>query len=190
AALGGNFGEDLFKNRISHKAEHSIEFQALFMAARTRKGPTAKAVPILFSFPEKIWEMDHPVFNGARVDRFLASLEKTAAECGRKVRYVASVDFSHVGARFGDEEPLTDLKLRIIEKEDRELMAAVENLDSKLFLSRIRELNPKNRICGFPPLYALLNLTKAKSSKILDYRQNLEGEMESMVSFASIALYE
>ncbi|MDH5509109.1 MAG: AmmeMemoRadiSam system protein B [Nitrospinota bacterium] len=190
AALGGNFGEDLFKNRISHKAEHSIEFQALFMASRARKGSAAKAVPILLSFPENIWEMDHLLFNGSRVDRFVASLVKTAAECGRKVRYVASVDFSHVGARFGDEEPLTDHRLRIIEREDRELMEAVKNIDAKRFLSRIREFNPKNRICGFPPLYVLLNLTKAKRGKILDYRQNLEGEMESVVSFASMALYE
>lgn len=189
-ALEGNFQEGLFNNRISHKSEHSIEFQALFMAAMARKGPVGKAVPILLSFPENIWQLDHPLFNGQRVDRFMAALSKTAEECGKKVRYVASVDLSHVGARFGDPAPLTEKKLRSVEREDRELMEAARKLDRKAFLSQITRVNSDNRICGFPPLYALLSLTNAKTGRILGYRQNLEGEMESMVSFASMAFYD
>ena len=189
ASLRENFGEDIYKNSMSHKTEHSVEFATLFMAARAKNGASQMAVPILLSFPENVWEMDDPVFNGARVDRFIQALGKTAAGCGRKVRYVASVDLAHVGARFGDIDPLSHLKLGMVEKNDRELIATLERIDADDFRIKITQINQENRVCGYPPLHALLKLTAAKRGVMLGYKQNLEGEMENMVSFTTVALY-
>ncbi|MDH4182782.1 MAG: AmmeMemoRadiSam system protein B, partial [Nitrospinota bacterium] len=190
SSLARNFGEDLFQNPAAHKGEHSIEFQALFMASRAKTSPGQKCVPILLSFPENIFDIDHPVFNGPRLDRFITALAKTAAGYGKKVRYVASVDLAHIGARFGDEEPLTTARLKQVEQEDMELVDTFTKLDTKGFLERITRINQKNRVCGFPALYLLSRLTKAGHGKMLSYRQNVEGEMENMVSFTTMALYE
>jgi predicted class III extradiol MEMO1 family dioxygenase len=95
-----------------------------------------------------------------------------------------------VGARFGDQEPLTASRLSRVEKDDRDVMDALEKVDSGRFLENIGKINRDNRICGFPPLYALLKLTRAKRGVTLGYRQNIEGSMENMVSFTVMALYE
>ena len=187
--LNLNFGEGLFDHVEAHRSEHSIEFQSLFMAWLARSRLDIKAVPILLSYPEGAWNNDDPIFNGERIDWFIDALGRTAKADARKVIFVASVDFSHVGSRFGDEEKLSEKKLKAIETDDRALLERVSEIDPSGFLNRIVDTNPTNRVCGFPALYTLLKLTDAKKGKLSEYRQNIEGEMDTMVSFATMSLY-
>ncbi|MGK7345090.1 MAG: AmmeMemoRadiSam system protein B [Candidatus Nitrospinota bacterium M3_3B_026] len=187
-ALEKNFGEDIRGQVLAHMKEHSIEFQALFMARLFRDRPEVTAVPILLSFPETVWGLDHPVFNGERIKRLLAAIRKTAEESGRKVFYVASVDFSHVGARFGDKGALGDDDLARIRADDEELLAALGRMDMDGFSRKIAAVNEANRVCGYPALHALLSVSDADRGELLEYKQNLEGGRETMVSFASMIL--
>lgn len=188
AALRKNFGEEIFGQADAHRNEHSIEFQSLFLSRMAKQRPGISAVPILLSFPENIWEMSHPVFNGERVDRFIEALKKTCEEDGRSICFAASVDFSHVGARFGDREKLSTEELKRIENDDRELIDALLSLDTGRFMARIAQTNHRNRVCGFPALYTLLKVAKASRGEFIEYRQNLEGQGDTMVSFASLTL--
>lgn len=188
AALQQNFGEDIYGQVDAHRNEHSIEFQSLFLSRMAKQRPDIRAVPVLLSFPENIWEISDPVFNGERVDRFIEALRKTAEEDGRTICFVASVDFSHVGARFGDPGALLSDDLKQIENEDLELIDALIGLDTERFMAGILETNSRNRVCGFPALYTLLKVVKASRGEFIEYRQNLEGEGETMVSFASMVL--
>ncbi len=190
ASLRVNFGEEIYGQADAHRNEHSIEFQSLFMSHMARLRPGISAAPILLSFPENIWSISHPVFNGERIDRFIEALKKTAQDDGREICFVASVDFSHVGARFGDPFKLTADKLKQIENDDRELIDAILSLDTGRFMAKILQTNSRNRVCGFPALYTLLKVIKAGRGELIEYRQNLEGEGETMVSFASLILCE
>lgn len=189
AELEKNFGESVYGDALAHKSEHSIEFQSLFLSHMFKNKKGVSAVPILLSFPETVFDLHHPVFNGGRVERFISALKKTAEESWRKVIYIASVDFAHIGARFGDQSPLADSTLNRVVKEDRELMQAIEKMDLKAFMTTIMRTNGKNRVCGFPALYTMLKTCGAKHGQTLGYRQNVEGESESMVSFSAMALY-
>ncbi len=184
-----NFGEKIFNHMDAHRNEHSIEFQSLFLARLARDNPNISSVPVLLSFPEIIWSLDHPVFNGGRIEKFIESLKKTVAEDGRKTCYVASVDFSHVGARFGDSEKLDDATLTRIRRDDHELIDCIRRVDPAGFVQKIAETNQSNRVCGFPALYALLKLTQSNRGELIEYRQNIEGDNDSVVSFATMALY-
>lgn len=187
-ALEKNFGEPIYGQAETHRNEHSIEFQSLFMARAAVGRPGLRAAPVLLSFPETVWDVEHPLFNGDRVDRFIDAIGKTVAEDGREAVYVASVDFSHVGARFGDEGRLSNDGLGRIEKDDRELLSALAGGSMEDFMETIRAKNSGNRVCGFPALYALMRLLGPAEGELIEYRQNLEGDMETVVSFATMAL--
>jgi hypothetical protein len=188
ALLQERFGESIYNEAEAHRVEHSVEFAALFMAHMFGDDPSKKAAPILLSFPESVWELDHPRFNGERIERFVTALKETIAVYGKKVMFVASVDFAHIGHRFGDEGTLTDERLKSAEAIDRTLLDAVEEGDMVAFADTIKRTNRSNRVCGFPALYMLLGACDAKGGITLGYKQNIEGERESMVSFAAMTL--
>lgn len=189
ARLKENFGEDIYGQADVHRSEHSVEFPALFFSRLMADRPGVTAVPILLSFPENIDDIDHPLFNARRIDRFAAALKNTVADADGKTIYLASVDFSHVGARFGDVDPLTDRRLTDIETDDARLIDALADGARGPFMAAINETNAVNRVCGFPALYTLFSLLDDFSGERIGYRQNLEGEGSTMVSFASMALY-
>jgi AmmeMemoRadiSam system protein B len=186
--LAENFGESVSTQPEVHRNEHSVEFQSLFMARLFAKRPEVTAVPILLSFPETVWETDHPKFNGARVDRFIEALRKTADECGSKVVYVASVDFSHVGRRFGDGQALEGPELARIESDDMRLIRRIQEADLAGFMEEIQKVNGANKVCGFPALFTMMGLTGPAKGKLLGYRQNVEGDRENVVTFAAMTI--
>ena len=80
-------------------------------------------------------------------------------------------------------------RLNEVEKTDRKLLDSIAAMDEEKFLSIIQATNHKNRVCGFSPLYTVMKACGATSGQELGYRQNIEGESNSMVSFAAMALY-
>lgn len=188
AKLAENFGESVSAQPEAHRNEHSVEFQSLFIARLFADRPEVTAVPILLSFPETVWEMDHPKFNGERIDRFAEALRKTADECGKKVVCVASVDFAHVGARFGDAGIIRDEDLSRIEQDDMELIETIKKGSVEEFLNKIRSVNGSNRVCGFPAIYTMMKAIGPVKGRLFGYRQNIEGDRENVVTFATMAL--
>ncbi|MBI5815146.1 MAG: AmmeMemoRadiSam system protein B [Nitrospinae bacterium] len=189
ANFSKNFGEDILGNAHAHRTEHSIEFAALFMAHIFGRNPAVTAVPILLSFPEEALKMDHPLFNVRRIAKFIEALKKTVSESGRKACYAASVDFAHVGQRFGDSHAVDGRELDRIKTDDTALLSALARIDNEAFVNQIERKNKTNRVCGFPALYTLIAASGARSGQVLGYRQNVEGENENVVSFATMALH-
>lgn len=187
-SLEENFGESACAQPEVHRNEHSVEFQSLFMARLFSGKPEVTAVPILLSFPETVWEMDHPKFNGARVDRFIEALRKTADECGSRVVFVASVDFCHVGRRFGDGQALDDHELSRIENDDMKLIERIKEADLAGFMEEIHRVNSANKVCGFPALFTMMKVTGPAKGRLLGYRQSVEGERENVVTFAAMTI--
>lgn len=186
--LAENFGESVCAQPAAHRNEHSVEFQALFMARLFAGRPEVTAVPILLSFPETVWKADHPKFNGRRVERFIQALKKTADECGSKVVYVASVDFSHVGRRFGDGQALDDSELSRIESDDMKLIERIRDGDIAGFMEEIKKVNGANKVCGFPALFAMMGVIGTAKGRLLGYRQSVEGDRENVVTFATMTI--
>ncbi len=187
--FGENFGEPVLENGYVHAKEHSIEFASIFYAHLFGKDRNKKVVPILLSYPEMIWESEHPVFGKNRIEKFLKTLQDTIDEYGKKTVFVASVDFSHVGGRFGDAVPVGDDRLDQIREYDLAMIDSLEKIDEESFLSVIKKGNEVNRVCGYPALHALLKTCPATRGELLGYKQNIEGKNEAVVSFATMTIY-
>lgn len=102
---------------------------------------------------------------------------------------MASADLAHMGLQFGDREGMSEYGLRILSQEDQEMLEYVEKRDGEGFFSYLSREKDRRRICGFPAIYTLLNVMKAKEGKLLKYGQAFTPETQSVVSFASLAFY-
>jgi AmmeMemoRadiSam system protein B len=178
---------DLFADELLHRNEHSIEFQALFLAwALGTRG--YKVVPILVSsFHQMVLSGAHPS-RDPRVASFLDAIRAEIAAAGRRVCIIAGVDFAHVGKKFGDPFAADQKFTGELRTEDEALIDTIRCGDPDGFLGAIESVKDRRRICGLAPIYTLLELLKGHSARLLRYEVALEPQTESAVSFASLAI--
>ena len=174
---------------LPHQSEHVIEFQLTFLQYLLQGRREFTFVPILCSFSYHM--LDGEQFERERriVDSFRAALRKTIADRGKKVCLIASVDFSHVGPRYGDEQPPDPAFMAGVSAADRRLLQAVENLDSRGFFESVRQMRDRTRVCGFSSIYTLLRAIEAEKGELLDYSKTVVDAQNSSVTFASVAIY-
>ena len=177
-------GDELFAEEFAHRGEHSVEFQALFV--RYLFGEKARIVPILCGSFHEFFVEDKDPMEDERVKRFVEALAGVART--RRACLIASSDLSHVGYRFGHQQPLTPILLRKVEREDRKMLAHVEGLDARAFFSFVAREKDRRNICGFVPMYVALQASGAGSCELLEYAQSPEEPTQSVVSYASLVL--
>lgn len=188
-ALEGRVDFDLYQDEIVHKTEHSIEFQLVFLNHLYKDKKPFKIIPILCgSFHDVITEGSTPQQKPCFAD-FIDALKETVAESNYKTCFIASADLAHVGIRFGDPAPPSPAHLQSLESEDRKMLAYVEAVDGEGFYSSIRREKDSRKICGLPPIYSLLRAMDADEGRLLNYRQDLEPDGSSVVTFASMVFH-
>ena len=180
-------GGDLFADELLHRNEHSIEFQALFVAwALGVEG--YQVVPILVSsFNQMVRGNETPADN-ARVARFLDALREELAAERRRVLILAGVDFAHVGRKFGDSFGVDNRVTERVRREDLALIETIKAGDARGFFADIAREGDQRKICGLAPMYTQLALLSGRSARLLHYDIALEPQTDSLVSFASLAI--
>ena len=180
-------GGDLFGDEILHRAEHSIEFQVLFLAyALGVRG--YQIVPVLVSsFHEMVAAGETPA-NDPRVRSFIDAVSELIAAEKRNVLLLAGVDFAHVGKKFGDAFAADEAVAQRIQREDLELIENIKRGDPGGFFADIAKDKDARKICGLSPMYTQLELLKGRSGRLLKYGIAMEPQTESCVSFASLAI--
>jgi AmmeMemoRadiSam system protein B len=192
--LGEVYRRDLFSGEYLHRTEHSLEFQVVYLkyvaelrARRTGEKRDFKIVPILVtSFHANIQSRSLPE-RDPRIGDFLKALADLAANEPRTVCFVAGVDLAHVGAQFGDRDPVTPEFLKWVETEDQALIKKLASLDSEGFFQEIAKDEDRRRVCGFSPLYSLTHLLDGSRGRLLKYGQSFTQETGSAVTFTSMA---
>jgi AmmeMemoRadiSam system protein B len=186
--------DDFFADEYLHRGEHSLEFQVVFLKfiaqwrAEVSGQPEKlfKIVPILVSsFHSMVQNQTLPERHSA-VGDFLRALRDMAGMQERRVCFVAGVDLAHVGRQFGDREPVTDEFLKWVESEDQRLVDRLAALDGPGFFNEISKDQDKRRICGFAPLYSLIQLLNGSRGTTLKYSQAFTPETGSAVTFDSM----
>lgn len=183
-ALARRAGQDCFASESSHRAEHSIEFQAVFLRYLFGDRGDFTIVPILTSFAHEALVRDRRPDDDARVPRFLEALAETVAANGRRVAFIAGADLAHVGPQFGDPEPISPTALARVGDEDRAMLTAVEAGDAEAFFAAIAADRDRRRICGFSPIYALLRALGGAPGTLTHYGQ--WPDPQAVVTFASV----
>ena len=191
--LEKSYKGDLFAEEHLHRTEHSLEFQVVYLKyiAARQKGLTGEhrpfqIIPILVSsFYPMVQSRTLPEKN-PRIGDFFKALRGLVEKENRQVCFVAGVDLAHVGAQFGDQEPLTADFLRWVEEEDQRLIGRLASLDAAGFFHEIAKDQDRRRICGFSPLYSLIHLLDGAQGRNLKYSQAFTRETGSAVTFTSM----
>ncbi len=177
----------ILEEEIAHRDEHSIEFQALALR-RHLAARTPKIVPILCSGFHALVRFERRPADEPRVADTLAAIDAEAARlaaAGQRVAFVAGVDLSHVGARFGDAIDLDTAALADIEKTDRAAIAAALTGDAEAWFDAVAAHSDSTRICGFAAMYAMLHVARPGAGRLLGYEQSVEPG-GSVVTYASL----
>ena len=177
-----------------HRGEHSLEFQVLFLKYIAQRRAELigdsekpfKIVPILVSsFHSMVLSRTFPERH-APVATFIHALQDLVAQEKRQVCFVAGVDLAHVGQQFGDRQPITPDFLKWVESEDHLLIDRLAALDAPGFFEEIAKDQDKRRICGFSPLYSLIQFLDGSHGRRLKYDQAFTPETASAVTFVSM----
>jgi len=186
--LAGRYQEgDLFAEELLHRNEHSIEFQALFLAwALGTAG--YKVVPILVSsFHQMVLSGISPL-DDPRVSGMVEALKAELEGETRRVLIVAGVDFAHVGKKFGDSFTADEKVAGWVRTEDLSLIETIKRGDPEGFFGQIAKERDARKICGLAPMYMQLEMLKGRTARLLMHDIAMEPQTESAVSFASIAI--
>ncbi len=177
----------ILAEEIAHRSEHSIEFQALALR-RHLTAQTPKIVPILCSGFHGLVRFERRPADVPVIADTLAAIDAEAARlaaAGQRVAFVAGVDLSHVGARFGDAIELDAETLAGIEQTDRAAIAAALTGDAEAWFDAIAAHDDSTRICGFAAMYAMLRVARPGAGRLLGYEQSVEPG-GSVVTYASM----
>jgi AmmeMemoRadiSam system protein B len=178
---------DLFAEEMLHRNEHSIEFQALFLAWAL--GVIGyHVVPILVgSFHEMVQSGETPSYD-ERVGGFIEALRAELADERRRVLILAGVDFAHVGRKFGDKFAADERVAQWVKSEDLALIENIKRGDPAGFYADILKDRDARKICGLSPMYTQLELLRDHPARLLMHDIAMEPQTESAVSFASLAI--
>jgi predicted class III extradiol MEMO1 family dioxygenase len=177
-----------------HRAEHSVEFQILYLQHALSEGgqsPLAESVryvPLLCSFP---WRAFSPAGRAgsevvAQIDQFLETLASLLQQDSTGLLLVAGVDLAHMGRRFGDAGSLSDRFLARLRSQDLATLARLAEGDRQGFVDEMIGEADGRRICGFPALFSLLTLLPGAQGRVLGYDQSVDPSGGSVVSFAAL----
>lgn len=189
ARLRGILG-DGFREDLSHRHEHTIEFQTIFLQHLLR-GREFKILPVLVGFSYLHLREPGLAEEGRRLfDDFIHAMKEAESLSGKRVCYLSSIDLAHIGPLYGDdfkmdEERITDIKTR-----DARMLDLVKAGDAEGFFGFVEEERDSRRICGFSPLYAFLTLLEAKPVQVRAHDHALMDEAGSFVTFTSGVVYE
>lgn len=174
---------DLFAGEFHHRGEHSIEFQAVYLAHLFAGRRPIRIVPVLCG---SIAHLPEQPLADPRFASFHAALREALGPLPpEKVAFVAGIDLAHVGRQF-QEPPVSEADLERVAAQDRETMriATQERCPATVHVDIARDGDPRN-ICGHAPLVAMLEALREDpvSGELLHYDRWYDGA--SSVSFAS-----
>ena len=189
AQLRQTFGAERLTGELVHKNEHSIEFQVVYLHALYGAPPAFQIVPILCgSFQKMISAGRSPAENPELVE-FCGAVRRMAQASGKRVCCVAAADLAHVGHKFGDEQGLSDELIDSVRRRDLEMLGHVERLDREAFFRNLQAEGDERKVCGLPPMYAMMSCIDPREGKLLRYDYNIDPQTQSLVSFCSMAFY-
>jgi len=188
-AIQSRYQDDLFKDEVVHRSEHSVEFQCVFLRYLYPDPIPLKIVPIVCGSFHEVIEKGMSPMEQKPIRQFIEALRESVSSLRRRVFYIASADLAHMGLQFGDPEGIGEYDLEILAGEDQAMLAHVERLDGEGFFSSISKERDRRRVCGLPAIYTLLKTMEAKEGRLLKYGQAFTPDTQSVVTFASLAFY-
>ncbi len=183
-------GSDAFGEELSHRNEHTIEFQLLFLQHALASSPF-KIFPVLasFSYADLILPNRNKAACADQVRKFVRALQSAEASTGRRVCLIASIDLAHIGPRYGDSFTPDSRTVEDVKAKDLQMLASVTAGDSEGFSNFVASEQDRRRICGFPCLYTLLQYLQDQEGELLAHSHGQIDATGSFVTYASLVFH-
>ena len=178
-------GGCLAPSDIAHRREHSLEFELIFL--QRVLGPAFSLVPVLCGSVSQELARVSRASEIPGVGGVLAAMRSLWEEDRSGTLFVAGVDLSHIGPKFGHRERAVSLLLDA-RAHDQELLRAFTAGDASAFWAESRRVSDRYNVCGLSALACLLEVFPGATGSLLDYDFWIEEETQSAVSFAAAAL--
>ncbi|MCA9865503.1 MAG: AmmeMemoRadiSam system protein B [Anaerolineales bacterium] len=188
--LAAAIGEEAaYREELNHRNEHSVELSAVWLHHVFHQAGQLPCpmIPILVgSFHHFVTSGTHPQ-DSPTYRRFLDALCRATA--GRRILTIASVDLAHVGPAFGDTFDMDVQRRTRLRREDEKLMEALTDGNAPEFYRQIAQIDDRNRICGFAPLYLMLRYLESSAGVQIAYAQCPADQSDtSLVSICGLLL--
>ncbi len=179
---------DLFADEFNHRAEHSIEFQAV-MLRHAFPHRDIKILPILTGSLDYLGREGRPPAVDVKVRDFVEAMRKTLDQADTKVCFIAGVDLSHTGPHFGDEDPPTAMDLEQLKETERQDLKHLEEGCPDSFFNSIISRQKTRRVCGLSSLYLAGRSMAPFRGTLLNYQVCSDSQRNNNVSIASMAFH-
>jgi AmmeMemoRadiSam system protein B len=176
----------LTQEQLVHREEHSVEFQALWLAHLWPLDPPP-IVPLLAGSFHDLIETGRSPATEPEIESFVDALRDVIAKDGRRVLALASVDLAHLGPMYDQPEGLDEAGEQRMEADDRGLLAHVERGDAEGFFRMIAAERNARNVCGVAPIYVALRLGEGRGDLLRYGQGRIHPESGSVVSFAALA---
>ena len=181
-------GNAVAKDDFVHRAEHSIEFQVLFLQHVLPKD-SFKIVPILCgNLQTTLPEYSRSAYK-EKTGPFLEAMKEMLESHKEEALLVAGVDLSHIGPKFGHEMPAQVMKGQS-EAHDKALLRCLAERDADSFWKESGRVRDHYNVCGFAALACLLEVLPPCKGRLLGYDMWHEEPTRSAVSYAAVSFFE
>lgn len=179
---------DPYAFELTHRTEHSIEFQAVMLSYLY--GSDVQMVPILCSMFGEDFNTGAPSATQP-IEAFLKACNDCVKQSGKKVCVIASADLAHVGRRFGDDFDIDQGVVDSVARRDEEDLQHAATMDANRFHASVMKDGNQRNVCGLNCIYSTLRSLDGVASfgEALHY-DHAEDPAGGIVSFASLALRE
>jgi len=182
-------GREFFDDELSHRSEHSIEFQVVFLQYLLGERRDFAIVPILVGSFHDLLERGIDPADDPEVSRFIEALRLSEVSSGKKVAYIGSIDLCHVGPEFGDPKPVDPEFQEQIRSFDDVMLARAAACDPCGWFKTAAGVGNRFRVCGLAATYTLLHAIGPARGRLLQYKQALDDHGTCCVSFASMVFH-
>ncbi|MFB3926528.1 MAG: AmmeMemoRadiSam system protein B [Syntrophales bacterium] len=168
---------------FSHKIEHSIEFQTLFL--RYYLGDGIRIVPILCGGIHEFFLHGKDLLSDPRFLETARAIENTIDEFGGDTLFVSGVDLAHIGLKFGGRVPAQDI-LPLARANDEKILSHVVKGETREIYELAVNTGDRFNVCGLPAILLHSFLMRGRKAQILSYETYDERETGSAVNYASV----
>ncbi|MBI2931985.1 MAG: AmmeMemoRadiSam system protein B [Planctomycetes bacterium] len=172
-------------HELTHRTEHSAEFQAVFLRHARRQTSAFTFVPVLCSAFERHCGEKSPS-TAAIIEDYIGALRETITGCGRTVCIIGGVDLAHVGPRFGDRVAVDERLIERMTEGDKKSLAAIAAGDPEGFWASVMDEGNWRKVCGLSAIYTTLRLLEGARGELLRYTYAPD-PAGGLVSFAAAA---
>ena len=182
-------GRDLFDDELSHRTEHSIEFQVVFLQYVLGSRRDFSIVPILVGSFQDLMEKGADPIADPEVGRFVQALRVAEAASGKRVAYIGGIDLCHVGPEFGDPSPVDPGMQEQVRHFDSSMLDRAAACDPDGWFRTAAKVGNRLRVCGLAATYTMLHAMGPAQGRLLNYKQAIDDRRTCCVSFASMAFH-